>query len=146
MSGFCTKIIQKLEIYENLDLCTFNSRVKQSRWAYMQWKWFISTPPAHPSGRLCSEALRNYRDRSPHKRHSPYESQSLNQPFQLTSRRKILPAQLLPTKQTDRKQINSQENEFRENRNPGVCQCRVAVPAVPPHGDLDIHYTLASAA
>lgn len=69
--------------------------------------------PAHPSGRLCSQALRNYRDKSPHKRQQPvWVTISLKQSFQLTSRRKILPAQLLPTKQTDRKQINSQETRL----------------------------------
>lgn len=116
MSRFCTEIIQKLQIWENLRLCSYNSRAKQSRWAYMQWKWFISRHPimaACPSSWLCSEALRNYHDRSPDTQHKPASvTVSLKQYLQLASRWKVLSVQLLPTKQTDRKQINLQETNL----------------------------------
>lgn len=66
---------------------------------------------AHPSSWLCSEALGNYHNRSPDTQPASVTG-SLKQYFQLTSRGMVLSVQRLPTKQTDRKQINLQETDL----------------------------------
>lgn len=65
----------------------------------------------------------------------------LKQHLQLTSRWEALSSiQLLPTKQTNRKQVDLQvRNWERIQAQAWLCQSRVAVPAAPWSRDLDVH-------